>query len=121
MRVFVLDKHGCPLMPCHAARARELLKAGRAVVHRRVPFTIRLTDRLVEHSAVQPVPGDPRVGLRLQLEVGLRRAVVEPPDMAEAIRYSSRHVAPRADGARQRRVTTRYQSLMLPTRSTTRT
>ena len=70
MRVFVLDKHGCPLMPCHAARARELLKAGRAVVHRRVPFTIRLTDRLVEHSAVQPVvlgidPGSRTTGLAL--------------------------------------------------------
>ncbi|WP_371780264.1 RRXRR domain-containing protein [Streptosporangium subroseum] len=30
--VFVLDKHGQPLDPCHPARARRLLAAGRAVV-----------------------------------------------------------------------------------------
>ena len=41
-RVFVLSKDGRPLMPCHAARARELLRKGRAVVVRRYPFVIRL-------------------------------------------------------------------------------
>ena len=33
-RVFVLDRCGAPLMPCHPARARKLLKKGRAVVVR---------------------------------------------------------------------------------------
>ncbi|MFI6008227.1 RRXRR domain-containing protein [Streptomyces sp. NPDC051243] len=33
-RVFVLSKEGQPLMPCHPARARELLGKGRAVVAR---------------------------------------------------------------------------------------
>ena len=33
-RVFVVGKNHAPLMPCHPARARALLKAGRAVVHR---------------------------------------------------------------------------------------
>ncbi|MEV4748342.1 RRXRR domain-containing protein [Streptosporangium sp. NPDC049248] len=32
--VFVLDVRGHPLDPCHPARARRLLTAGRAVVHR---------------------------------------------------------------------------------------
>src|SRR5208337_4685466 len=41
-RVFVLSKDGTPLMPCHAARARELLAKGKAVVVRRYPFVIRL-------------------------------------------------------------------------------
>ena len=41
-RVFVLSKDGTPLMPCHAARARELLAKGKAVVVRRIPFVIRL-------------------------------------------------------------------------------
>jgi hypothetical protein len=41
-RVFVLSKDGTPLMPCHAARARELLTKGKAVVVRRYPFVIRL-------------------------------------------------------------------------------
>ena len=31
-RVFVLDRRGTPLMPCHPARARKLLAKGRAVV-----------------------------------------------------------------------------------------
>jgi 5-methylcytosine-specific restriction endonuclease McrA len=44
-RVFVLDKNRKPLMPCHPARARELLKKGRASVYRRYPFTIIIHDR----------------------------------------------------------------------------
>jgi hypothetical protein len=50
-RVFVLDEHKKPLMPCHPARARELLAKGRARVHRLHPFTIRLTGRTVEGYA----------------------------------------------------------------------
>jgi 5-methylcytosine-specific restriction endonuclease McrA len=42
-------------MPCHPARARELLFKGRAVVVRRAPFVIRLKDRAREGSAVQGV------------------------------------------------------------------
>ena len=33
---------GQPLMPCSPAKARHLLKAGKAVVKRRTPFTIQL-------------------------------------------------------------------------------
>jgi 5-methylcytosine-specific restriction endonuclease McrA len=40
-------------MPCSPARARQLLKKGRAVIHRTAPFTIRLTDRAT--GEVQPV------------------------------------------------------------------
>jgi hypothetical protein len=43
MSVFVLDKRKKPLMPCSERRARLLLERGRAVVHRRYPFAIRLT------------------------------------------------------------------------------
>jgi len=42
MRVFVLNTNRRPLSPCHQARARELLKKGKAAVFRRVPFTIIL-------------------------------------------------------------------------------
>jgi 5-methylcytosine-specific restriction endonuclease McrA len=52
-RVFVLGKNQQPLMPCHPARARALLHAGRAVIHRRFPLVIRLTDRAT--GAIQPV------------------------------------------------------------------
>ena len=34
---------GKPLMPCSPAKARHMLKAGKAVVVRRTPFTIKLT------------------------------------------------------------------------------
>ncbi|OPL09794.1 MAG: hypothetical protein AVO34_05100 [Firmicutes bacterium ML8_F2] len=40
--VYVLNKHGNPLMPCGPRKARVLLKEGKARVVRRVPFTIQL-------------------------------------------------------------------------------
>ena len=52
-KAFVLDKNKKPLMPCHPARARELLKKGRASVYRVKPFTIILKDRA--DGATQPL------------------------------------------------------------------
>ena len=68
--VFVLDRKHRPLMPCRPARARRLLKSGRARVVRLFPFTIRLTDRLIEDSKLQPVlvkidPGSRQTGVAL--------------------------------------------------------
>ena len=70
MAVFVLDRRKKPLMPCSEKRARILLERGRARVHRMVPFTIRLVDRRVEDSVLQPVrvsitPGSKTTGLAL--------------------------------------------------------
>ncbi|QTI46121.1 hypothetical protein JYK04_03932 [Streptomyces nojiriensis] len=69
-RVFVLAKEGEPLMPCHPARARELLAGGRAVVARRAPFTIRLKHRTRAGSAVEGVqlrldPGSKATGIAI--------------------------------------------------------
>ncbi|GAA2408328.1 RNA-guided endonuclease IscB [Streptomyces coeruleofuscus] len=69
-RVFVLSRDGQPLMPCHPARARELLGKGRAVVVRQVPFVIRLKDRTLGESEVEGVqlrvdPGSKGTGLVL--------------------------------------------------------
>ncbi|MER5627733.1 RNA-guided endonuclease IscB [Streptosporangium sp. NPDC002544] len=66
--MFVLDRHGHPLDPCHPARARRLLAAGRAVVHRHTPFVIRLKDRDAATSTVEGVhvgidPGSKHTGL----------------------------------------------------------
>jgi len=44
-RVFVLGSTKEPLMPCHPARARELLRKGKAAVFRMEPFTIILLNR----------------------------------------------------------------------------
>jgi 5-methylcytosine-specific restriction endonuclease McrA len=70
MPVFVLDKRKQPLMACSEKRARLLLSKHRAVVHRIVPFTIRLKDRTVQESGVQPIalkidPGSKTTGLAL--------------------------------------------------------
>ncbi len=67
-RVFVLDKHKIPLMPTSPRRARLLLRSGRARVHKREPFTIRLVDRLAVESTVEGVqvkidPGSRFTGL----------------------------------------------------------
>ena len=42
MMVYVLNKHGRPLMPCSPCKARKLLKQGKAKVKRTEPFTIQL-------------------------------------------------------------------------------
>lgn len=70
MSVFVLDKGKRPLMPCSERRARKLLASGRARVHRLYPFAIRLVDRKLESSEVQPLrlsldPGSKITGLAL--------------------------------------------------------
>ncbi len=44
-RVFVVSNHKKPLMPCHPARARELLSSGQAALYRAQPFTIILKAR----------------------------------------------------------------------------
>ncbi|WP_141205569.1 RNA-guided endonuclease IscB [Streptomyces griseorubiginosus] len=63
-RVFVLSKDGRPLMPCHPARARELLGKGRALIARQAPFAIRLKDRTLAESEVD--------GLCLRIDPGSR-------------------------------------------------
>ena len=42
MLVYVLNKHGKPLMPCKPSKARKLLKQGKAKIVQREPFTIQL-------------------------------------------------------------------------------
>lgn len=42
MFVYVLNKHGKPLMPCQPRKARILLRDGKAKVVKREPFTIQL-------------------------------------------------------------------------------
>ena len=70
MAVFVVDRRQAPLMPCSEKRARLLLAQGRARVHRLIPFTIRLIDREVVQSTLQPLelkidPGSKTSGLAL--------------------------------------------------------
>ena len=71
-RVFVVDKLGKPLMPCHPARASALLDAGRARVQRRQPFTIRLLDReqatcVLQDTELKIDPGSKTSGFALMV------------------------------------------------------
>ena len=73
MAVFVIDKHKKPLMPCTERRARLLLERGRAVIHRKYPFTIRIKDRI--GGEMQPVrvkidPGSKKTGMALVINEG---------------------------------------------------
>ena len=57
-------------MPCTQKRARKLLAAGRARVNRYFPFSIRLIDRVVQYSTLQPIelkadPGSKVTGMAM--------------------------------------------------------
>lgn len=52
MRVFVLDKNKKPLDSCRPARARILLKKGKAKVLKRYPFTIIIQEKEAENCVV---------------------------------------------------------------------
>jgi hypothetical protein len=62
--VFVLSKNKKPLNPCHPAKARRLLKQGKAVIHKKYPFTIRLKYK------VDPTKNDP--DYRLKIDPGAK-------------------------------------------------
>ena len=88
MAVFVLDRRKQPLMPCSEKRARLLLSRHRARVHRLYPFTIRLSDRFVEQSAVQPVRFKLDPGSKVTGGALVRDSAVTTPATGEA-----RHIA----------------------------
>ncbi len=120
--VFVLSSDRKPLDPCHPARARQMLKAGRAAVLRRCPFTIiLLKDRTAAESvthahAVKMDPGSHTTGIAITNESGnvvwageLRhrgKAIKASLDSRRAIRRSrrnrqTRYRAPRFDNRRK--------------------
>ena len=64
--VFVLNKNKHPLSPCHESVARQLLKNGKAVIHKKYPFTIRLKELKVESEEC------PKQEYRLKIDYGSR-------------------------------------------------
>jgi len=72
-KVFVLDTNKVALNPIHPGRARLLLSTGKAAVHKRYPFTIRLKVAVVQPQ-VEPLrlkidPGSRTTGLALLNDV----------------------------------------------------
>jgi len=78
-RALVLDKNKNPLMPCHPARARQLLTRGNAAVFRQYPFTIILKER--DGGDIQPItlkvdPGSKTTGIALVADFKLGKCVI---------------------------------------------
>lgn len=132
--VFVLSREGKPLMPCSEKRARMLLAAGRARVHRLHPFAIRLVDRTRASCDLQQMrlsidPGSKATGFalsRIERPLGSDSGEGQPPTMyitflmelvhrGQAIRSS---LARRAEFRRARRGrNTRYRAPRFNNRS----
>lgn len=68
-KVFVLATNKRPLAPTHPARARQLLKKGKAAVYRRYPFTIILKREVSQVDAVANVVKQSQP-LRLKIDPG---------------------------------------------------
>lgn len=120
MSVFVLDSHHQPLDPCTEKRARLLRERGRAVVHRVVPYTIRLKDRSVQQSVVHPYvlkfdPGSLTTGVALAREEQTPEGVVHHAVFLAEIAHRGRQIHERIykrAGYRRRRrsANLRYRS-----------
>lgn len=111
MHVYVRNQNGTPLMPCTPAKARKLLRAGRARVVERCPFTIQLRWQCEEHvqeitlgiDKGSSVTGMCCVGngeVLLAAEMYHRRDVKEKMDTRRMHRRSRRNV-PQAFGTGQ--------------------
>ena len=78
-RVLVIDKNKQQLMPCHPARARELLNKKRARIFRKYPFTIQIID--CEESGLQSIavkidPGSHTTGIAMVADFKRGKAVI---------------------------------------------
>lgn len=81
--VFVLDRNKKPLMPCTQKRACRLLAAGRARVHRLYPFAIRLINRRVSESTLQPIALKADPGSRISGIALVRKSETKNTDTGE--------------------------------------
>ncbi|MEW1890603.1 RNA-guided endonuclease IscB [Streptomyces sp. IBSBF 3010] len=110
-----MARGGEPLMPCHPARARELLAKGRAVVARHAPFTIRLKDRTRTGSAVDGVqlridPGSHGTGIALTETRTERSPAGEPVTVRRGlVSIELRHRGPRIRRALRQRAGYRHR------------
>lgn len=121
MYVFVLNDDGKPLMPTHAAKARKLLKANKAHIVSRNPFTIQLNYHATEYTQTVTAKldtGFKKGGVALQAngkitfqgEIIHRRYINQPTkgqvmvvrrQRRRARRYRIRYRAPRFDNRRR--------------------
>ena len=81
MSVFVVDTNKVPLAPCHEAKARKLLDAGKAAIYRKFPFSI-----ILKYSVESPMVPD----LRIKLDPGSRTTGIAVVDDQSVSRLCSR-------------------------------
>jgi 5-methylcytosine-specific restriction endonuclease McrA len=89
--VFVLNKNKDSLMPCHPARARQMLRDGKAIVHQMYPFTIRMkktTGNAVQPVKLKPDPGSQHTGISLVTEKGKVLFLAELKHRGEQIKQN---------------------------------
>lgn len=111
----VYSSEGLPLMPCHPARARKLLRDGRAVPHHiRGIFGIRLLDRTRAESEVQGTalridPGSQTTGIAVTNndDVG-QRAVLSAVEIKHRAGIIKATMTQRRQRRRNRRSRLRY-------------
>jgi len=108
-RTFVVSKEGNPLMPCSNARARILIRKGRAKVYRLFPFTIQLMDRA--SGELQPVaikfdPGANTTGVAIACkdpEDPTKQTVLHLAEITHRGQAIRKHMIQRAMFRRRRR------------------
>jgi 5-methylcytosine-specific restriction endonuclease McrA len=107
-RAFVLSPQGDPLMPCSNARARILIKKGKATIFRLFPFAIQLTHETA--PKLQPVaikfdPGARATGIALtRLEPDpTRQSLLHLAELAHRGQSVRKHITQRAMFRRRRR------------------
>ena len=122
-RVLVLGSDGMPLDPCEPARARKLLKSGRARRHAWNPFTIQLIDRhagdgctIVHEHEVRVDPGQRHTGLALVMKLNDEDRVVWAAELQHPRGISVR-ITQRRTFRRRRRGELRYRPPRFDNRS----
>jgi hypothetical protein len=115
--VLVLDTERQPLSPCHPARARELLKNGKAAVLRHYPFTIILKraipDANPEPCQLKRDPGSKTTGIALVQGT----KVIWGAEIAHRGAAIRKKLADRAARRRNRRNRLRYRQPSYRTRA----
>ena len=119
--VFVLEQHKKPVMPCSEKLARQLLDRQRAVIHKMVPFAIRLKDRRVDDAVRQDLtlkldPGSKTTGLGIIPDGGHGPKVVLLGEMIHNPRIQAKLDRRCAVRCNRRFRHTRYRPARFPNR-----
>ena len=124
--VYVISKQGNPLMPCTEAKARKLLRKGKAKCIRRVPFTIKLNfdcEENVQEVIAGMDTGSKTIGCACisngkviyQSEIHIRQDILKKMEQRRMYRRNRRARKTRYRKARwQNRASSRKEGRLVP-------